>query len=342
MKNQKILLLKNAILQPFFKTIILMKSLPIYILFATVLGLFACQTTLDVPLPPHETKLVLNAFLEPGEPLDLYLTRSYGPLEVPSIEEILITDADVQVSIDGQDVGAFVYRDTAFCPGATDNDVSGKYFNATTPQSGQTVSVNISHPDYDAIQASTLIPNPINIVDASIDQYILREIFPDGTGRFQSLLNLTIDDPAGINNYYVIDADIEYEDPAFPGQALRAFANVQGVARLGDQGVYTTDGTLFSDEEFDGQTATIQLLCELPNSFNDPASIQPLDIKKIFIYSLSASEAYARYQLKLQDQQGGLGGINILQAEPVIVYSNIENGYGILGASVAALDTISQ
>lgn len=319
-----------------------MKISPIYLLLATVLSLFACQTTLDIPLPPHEAKLVLNAFVEPGEAIDLYLTRSYGPLELPTIEELLISDADVSVSIDGQDIGEMVYRDTAFFPGATDNNVSGKYFNSATPQSGQEIKVVVVHPDYETIEASTRIPAPINIVDASIDQYIIREIFPDGTGRFQSILNLTIADPAGETNYYVVDADIEYEDPDFPGQALRAFANVQGVARLGEEGVYTTDGTLFGDQDFDGQTETIQLLCELPNSYNDPGLIKTLDIKKIFVYALSVSEGYARYQLKLQDQQGGLGGINILQAEPVIVYSNVENGYGVLGSSVASLDTISQ
>ncbi|MFK7921733.1 MAG: DUF4249 domain-containing protein [Bacteroidia bacterium] len=319
-----------------------MKQIPIYLLLATIVSLFACQTTLDIPLPPHEPKLVLNAFLEPGEPLDLYLTRSYGPLEVPTIEELLISDADVSVSIDGQDVGEMVYRDTAFFPGATDDNVSGKYFNSIRPQSGQEIQVIVVHPDYPTIEASTRIPAPINIVDASIDQYIIREIFPDGSGRFQSILNLTISDPAGETNYYVVDADIEYEDPDFPGQALRALANVQGVARLGEEGVYTTDGTLFGDQDFDGQTETIQLLCELPNSYNDPGLIKNLDIKKIFVYALSVSEGYARYQLKFQDQQGGLGGINILQAEPVIVYSNVENGHGILGSSVASLDTISQ
>lgn len=307
-----------------------------------LLGMIACQTTLDIPLPPHESRLVLNAFLEPGQALDLYLTRSYGPLEAPSIQEQLIADASVQLSIDGQDVGEFVYRDTTFFPGATGDEVSGKYTNPTTVQSGQQIKVVISHPDYETIEAETQIPAPIQIVDARIEQNVVREIFPDGRGRFQSLLQLTIDDPAGIANYYVVDADIEYEDPNFPGQPLRALANVSGLARLGEDGVYTSDGGLFGDEDFDGQTETIALLCELPNAFNEPADVQTLDIKTIYVYAIAADEAYARYQLNLAAQQNGFGGITILQTEPVIVFSNIQNGYGILGSSISSLDSIAQ
>ncbi|MEL6846441.1 MAG: DUF4249 domain-containing protein, partial [Bacteroidota bacterium] len=289
-----------------------MKAL--YKLFSLLLiGLIACQTTLDIPLPPHESRLVLNAFLEPEQTLDLYLTRSYGPLEAPSIQEQLISDASVQLSIDGQDVGEFVYQDTAFFPGATGDEVSGKYTNPATVQSGQRIEVVISHPDYETIEAATQIPNPIQIVDARIEQNVVRQIFTDGRGRFQSLFHLTIADPENVANYYVIEADIEYEDPNFPGQPLRATADIEGIARLGEDGVYTGINGLFSDEDFDGQTETVTLLCGLPNAFNEPADVQTLDIKTIYVYAISADEAYARYQLNLAAQQNGFGGITILQ-----------------------------
>ncbi|RIV24049.1 DUF4249 domain-containing protein [Fibrisoma montanum] len=63
------------------------------------LGLAACQQDIDVDLPPYEPKLVLECYLEEGQPVRLTLLESRGYLDVASLP--LVDGATVVLSHQG-------------------------------------------------------------------------------------------------------------------------------------------------------------------------------------------------------------------------------------------------
>ena len=83
--------------------------------------------------------------LQTGETFDVYLTRSYGPLEDVRPADILIDDAVVEILSSGNVSEILTYKDTVLGGGFID-EVSGKYFSPNRVIEGATYTVKVSHP----------------------------------------------------------------------------------------------------------------------------------------------------------------------------------------------------
>ena len=312
----------------------------IYIVFVLLLTT-ACEITLNVPLPEHEEKLVVNAMLQTGETFDIYLTRSYGPLENVRPADILIDNAVVEL-INGANVSeTLTYKDTVIGGGLPD-EISGKYFSLNSVIEGETYTVKVSHPDYPDVMGTTTIPLAIEITDAGLEQNVTREIDQDGTGRYQSILNVDIIDEAGIDNFYEIFMILSYIDPNQPNFPFTEFVEIEGIAQLGANNAYTAETPVISDETFDGQATTLELLCHLPNAFDDPTAIQDYQVTQIVLFTISANGDYAEYFRKLDIQAGNANDIQLFPSEAAVVPNNVENGYGVIGGYTTSFDTIPQ
>ncbi|MEL6674764.1 MAG: DUF4249 domain-containing protein [Bacteroidota bacterium] len=312
----------------------------IFFIFLLV-GALACEQTLDRPLPEHTPRLVVYGFLSPGEIVDVYVSRSYGPLDELSIDELLIPDASLDLKLGSSSYTDPTYIDTIFFP-SDPNTATGAYrFAAARPEVGQTVSLEVSHPDYETVSAQTVVPNPIEVVGGNLEQNAYREVQPDGSGEYQSLLHITVDDPADITNFYRVgECWMGVEDPNQPNNLIWEPVEVLGPAVLSQSGGYVADGTYASDESINGQVGDLTFLVRLRNAFDDPAQIQEFAVREVAVFTETADEAYARFQEDLDLQRNSLGGISLTAPEPIIVFSNIENGYGLLGGLVTSRDTL--
>lgn len=296
--------------------------------------LAACEVTIDRPLPPHEPKLVLHAFTQPDDSLRLSLTRSYGPLEKVTVNDLLVDDATVRMWFNGIEQTPVVYRDTVIDPFFGTR--SGYYLpRPAVPREGDRVTIEVSHPEYGTARGETVLPTRAAVVKAEIIQDAFRQSRGDFNGQSytQSLLRLTFDDPAGVENrYQVTFLRMLTVDPALPGILIPEVVQVYGVATPSSDGGFEASSQFADDDGKDGQQIVVDFLCELPNAFVEPAQWRAYEIDSLELFFLNANRDFAEYQEKLLLQRdANNGGISLTPSEPVELYDNIEGGFGVVG-----------
>lgn len=332
------------------------------LILALLVVLAGCSTDLEIPFPKHEPKLTLNSFLTPGEPIDLYLTRSFGTLENIDIDEILIRDSKVELFRDGNLIDEMTFVDTLFVdtvysfsyplgPGLPDTTVyyteerqTAKYIPSTNidlPKAGETYRFVVTHPTYGTASAETTLPAKPILIDGSVvkDSIITRD-FDDGYQDKWTAVKIRVDDPAGENNFYNFGAAVQAVNNEFAPQ-IDTFYNwnwaTTEIVRDVDGIVYGERGPV-SDEEIDGTRGVLYAWIQLPGCCGYSTDIQReqyYEYLDVNVRVVAMTEAYARFQEKLQLQsESRLDGIEsaFLPTEPVVIPSNVEGGYGVVGS----------
>ena len=309
-----------------------------YITLIWVAALFAtaCERDLNVDLPPHQAKLVVNAFLDPETPFEIYLTRSYGPTEKIEEEELLISDAVVEVIGPDGSLGIMTYRDSSLIfPDFLGNDLViplGKYeLPQVYPEPGKKYSIKVSHPTWGEVTAETLTPSQPEFSEPILERDVARVIYEDGYAEYQSLIKLDIQDKAGEANYYRLRLEIEYKLDDGTTSVSRVW--IDGPAEEDDtNGAYKAEEVWLSDKGQDGELISASFLAFLPNSYRDPSE-QPeeLEIVQMNLEVFSANEDMYLYAegLRKQAESSEAADVPIFPQEAVVVYSNIEGGYGV-------------
>ncbi|MEZ4828334.1 MAG: DUF4249 domain-containing protein [Bacteroidia bacterium] len=317
-----------------------MKSLKLFFFVAFGFVLFSCERDLNVPLPEHQSRLVINGYLYAGKPVDIYVTRSYGIIEKPEIKDILVGNALVEILEGGKILDTLVYRDTVvqnpFLNGS--DQVLGKYYSETViPESGKSYTVRVSHPQYETATATTTIPRAPKVTSVKIDQDVYIEQYTDFTGvvygNGQSLIRVTVDDFAGEKNYYDFEIEIDYDVPGMPGSPFTDIVSTSNNAIRNPEGGYRGDRRPFTDENFDGQTKTLDILAYLPFNYSPINERNLLKINATRVKAKLVNDDYYRFKSKfdLQLDTRNLGDFGIVPVEAIVVYTNVEGGYGILG-----------
>ncbi len=321
-----------------------------FCLFIVLLGLLsACEKSVELPLPPHDPKIVVNARLSAGDSIEVYVSRSYGPLEDVDSENIQLTDATVEILDNGQSLGQLAYRDTTVQDfWGSGEIILGKYvLRNHLAQADHTYSIKVSHPDYESVTAETTVPKAMKITQAEVAQNAFRKVYGDGYAEYQSLLRITVDDPAAIENFYRINhLQITVRntfEPSIPDSIFTMDIYVEGVAEEAGDGGYEALESYGKDETFDGTSGTIDFLCYLPTSDLAPNEIFDMEFTELIITSLSANADWYQYIDKVNLQRGSdIDDIGLFPSESVVVYTNVENGYGIFGAATKKTVQIPQ
>jgi hypothetical protein len=309
----------------------------IFLLALALLTLSGCVSDLDIPLPEHTPRLVAQSELIPGEPFYVYLTRSYPIDERPTIAELLVSDATVEIWSEGNRLETLVYRDSVYWQGDPENSLMGRYAStALRVEAGRSYELRASHPSYPSLRADANIPVTPAVVDVTLikDTIDQQNAFDDFV-RLGSILRVTLDDPAGVANYYDFDAIVYYQDTTF---GTREDTNFQTLF-LERNLAYDIDGSLIGDNEpvsdqgFDGQRARIDLLAYLPDGccWNDPNDRPQIQLYAIELRIRSLEKPLNDYlrQLRLQGN-GNFNGIAgaLLPSEPITIGGNVEGGLG--------------
>ena len=170
--------------------------------------LASCEQVVNIPLPEHEPRLVINAGLEGFQAMDVYLSRSYGTLSDINFDDpeaLLVPDAQVEIHSQGQ-IFPLAYRDTMIETWIGDSTKLGKYTSETFSYAyGQAIEIRATHPDYPDVRTQITVPYPAHILGVELEQNVIRVIDPEyEEARYQSLLHLDIMDHAGIGEAYAI------------------------------------------------------------------------------------------------------------------------------------------
>ena len=301
-----------------------------YLLVITLL-FNSCDIVVDLDIPEHKPVLVVNSVLSADSIMTAYISHSKGAFDSNSISSL--NDATVKVFEDGLLLGEMnkLAIPSSDHSGSVDNVY--KYYLNRMPIVGKYYSYEIEHSDYENLRAETQIPNGVDLTveDVSLSQgeyggkyYRLRCSFEDASGenyyrlRVHSSLFNDFDDD--IRDNFL---DLETTDPSIMSSA--------GAASDGES--YWGNDALFDDRLFTNSKKEITL--DFLGSYYSEGE----GSKENYIVELSTiSKAYFNYLTSFRAQEYIADEFSFFASEPIQVYTNIENGLGILGAM--AKDTV--
>jgi hypothetical protein len=287
------------------------------------------ETVIDLDIAPHEPVLVLNGLLDTDTNVQVVVSHSVGAFsnDVPSFinnANVLLYKNDQFIDSLLPDMTDLIY--VYYMDNNYNTDSLPMYYYKTdyTPQKDATYRAEVSHSNYTSILAETYIPGDIILYNIDVDT-------TSSEGRI--LLTFSFDDNTNQQNYYRLklfsscskeredeygdieewsfrgDTEFSSNDPSFPSGIPFEGYTFQG------------DNVVFTDALFNGQSKTITLDVETDLKYADCDTI-------IIKFSTFSDDTYSYYNsLGDHSEKGELG---LFGGEVMPVYSNIENGLGVL------------
>ena len=291
----------------------------IYLVLIIALTYISCEKVIpfegDVTIP----KLVINSIFQSDSTFKVHVSSSRSVIETDSFQNI--TDAVVNIN-DGN--GNIIET--------LNHQENGFYVGQTFPQENQTYTLQVTHPNY--VNITSMDSLPLSIVINSVDTSTI--VDPINGDRLQITMNF--EDPGSSQNFYLIETysineylviknsdTSEYElDTAKQYMVLTDEVFQNGGSPWREQG-------LFNDLLFNGQNKALELEIPYENLSGNEAgynwSYKTLGVR-VYLHNISRSYYYFRTSLELYQSASG----NPF-AQPVQVYSNIENGFGVFAGS---------
>lgn len=312
--------------------------------------LLSCQKVLEFDDNDIKPMLVVNCVLQPDSSVRINLTRSVSALE-PTVFFPLLKNASLSFS-NGYDSSAdftiitefdSVYSNYFDYNGNRQFVVyeTGNYVNSKIKiEPGRKYQLKASAEGFEDITAETEIPFMVGI--DNLDTFSVR-IKDDLSTMIERKASLKFTDPVG-DNYYRIKlenvsltvsvdpqtGDISYSNPYYSTNYITSNDPVFGY-NTGTDIIYSGSNNsfaVFTDQLFDGRQYRIEFIYTTDYQYDNTQKDNFfLQIFRVSLVSLS-SDYY--YYLKTADNQTSSEGDPF--SDPVLVYSNVKNGTGILGA----------
>jgi hypothetical protein len=312
------------------------------LLFVIVAFAFsACEMVVDVDVPNQPPRLVANAFLQADSIVVVELTQSQSILtntELKSVSGAVVT----------------LLEETQLVATLEESEDSGIYFSTFTPSVGKTYTLRVSKDGFEPVEASTFIAPPVAIRSVALDTTVFVSTdlnFEDSLVTERRVIieeaRLTLDDPGGERNYYEVsvyrnelqlqprfddqgnylgDDTVRYLRQQYLDSEDPVVASTASDPLLGESGFYGTTLS-FNDDLFNGKSYTLRFTPEFFGfSFTD-------NEERLYVILSTVSEAQYRYTRSVDLQYENEGNPF---AEPVQVYTNVQNGFGIVAGSSAS------
>ena len=313
-----------------------MKNLNL-LFFTSIICFHSCgelETVIDIDIPNHEPVLVLNGRLDTDTNVQVLVSSSVGAFD--NSNPSMVNDADVilfennieveTLTLDTDNTYEMYLNDGNW---RTNTYIDMNYYVSNyIPQQDKTYKIEVKHPNFNDINASTYIPDDILIYNLVIDST---------SNNDKINFEFSFDDEASVENYYSISLKVscskvfedeygyvdEYNyggrvemnsnDPSFPTNSFDAL-----------EGGYSFQGerAVFNDALFNGQEKRISV-----DVLTEEFKYSQCDTIK-FIFSTFSNDSY-RYYNSLSEQRVS-GELDIFGGEVVPVFTNINNGLGIL------------
>ena len=301
-----------------------MKRLLNLVLAVVLFSLIGCVKILNDDLKTKETKMVLNAAISPDSLYTVNISRTFNIFEDESAHNLpFIDSAKVKLYEDGKFLSDLK------------NVGYGYYINpGFYPEIGKEYKIESSYGSLKSIESKTIIPPVVRVAD--FDTVVL-QYFDEYNGYEEQYIGvLKYNDPENVDNQYLLSCKV-------------AITDVNGNVFWYDQGIWPIEGDdrffdgsangklLWSDKYSNGNEVTVRFVFYSVYKYDEGRS---RDTEKVhFVFSLqSVNFDYYTY-LKSYDVYWESGGGEDPFAEPVVVHSNVENGYGIFGGY--SQDTVS-
>lgn len=285
--------------------------------------LFAsCDIVVDLDIPEHESVLVVNSILTTDSMINASISHSVGAFDASSIS--YVNNATVEVYEDGILLGEMDEQASLSYDSSGELDSTYVYNFNQNPVAGKIYSYEIAHPDYEAVRAETNVPAKVklNVNDLSL--------LSEQEFEKQYRVRFSFNDPPEDNFYR-----LRLRNPNAYNDGLDYFESndasiISSVGIQSDGATFYGDEALFDDEMFNGTEKEISI------DFFDYKSLwfeeQDDDYETEYILELSSvSKSYYTYIRSVRAHYDNQDQF-IFAGEPVQVFTNIENGLGVLGS----------
>ncbi len=327
-----------------------MKQLNIYFSLCIFLVFSSCEEEITFKGSELAQKLVVNCLVAADSTLIAQVKHSTAIRESRN-ESNNVNDAQVKLYENAQFIGLLTL-DTAKVntrnPSESVINYTLKGFNATA---GNSYKLEVEAPKYEPVKTHTTIPSPILIERIDTSFFTVRESW----GYDRNVINFAItfnDTPTEKNFYRIVIREKIGKIGTYgqnPDDSWYYNINVwQSISYVesndlsinpsgsSDEELFSSgtpnSSLVFNDDLFDGKKHTITVF--------SPYEYPQYDKKEFNEYSVELHSISKEYYLYAKSLSLFAYNDGDPFAEPVQVYSNIENGYGIFGAYSTAKQTI--
>ncbi len=281
--------------------------------------LSACEKTEDiVDFPIKNPELVVNAMFSPDNIFKFQVSHSLSVLDNAELENL--SDATI-----------YLYEDGIIIDTITQQYMDESYYSTKTPILGRKYAIKVYHQGYHYVESEDFIPTPVSINSLS---YIIKdsstfydEYTNEHIGYCIFSLSVDFDDPTE-NNYYLFSGYYNSVDNYYGDTIIN---NIYFKEKEGENAfveTYSSEGIIFSDKYFNGKSFSFSVEIE-DNDFDSGKTY-------IFVLNTLSRNAYL-YKKSLAMYENAH---NIFFSEPVQVYNNISNGYGIFAGYSFTIDSL--
>lgn len=305
------------------------------ILFTGLFLLGSCESPVDLDFVLEEPKIVVNSNFSPGAPFQVIISQSSYVLS--SEPETFVNNALVTIYNMQEEKEERLQLKNARTPFYQSRQL--------LPESGQTYKIEVDIPGHPIITAEDVVPFPVVLSEIEVDTTLIPGHVEDQI--YKLAVNVQFEDPPGNSDYYHLclynhtgslpggmvpmDGFTESETDVatlVPLRHLESHKDNPAVTFHFEEG-----GILFSDEDFNGQSASLTFFSLLNVDSGDQ-----LQKGKVVGELKTVSKSYYQYHSSLSRQ---LANKDKPFVEPITIYSNIENGLGTFSGFAVFRDSAS-
>jgi len=292
----------------------IMKKLIIFLLIW--FSLAGCTKILNDDLKKKEPKLVVNSAITSDSLFSVNISRSFHVLENESSNNLpFLNNATVRVSENGN----YLFD--------LENAENGNYAKqGFYPETGKEYKIEVSCKDFKSVVSKAIIPEKVPILDFDTSFFHTSD---EESGDFYYYYTgkLKYKDPPGIVNQYLLTGMMSYKTET--GDTVWEKAWVWPVE---DAELFTLPlhGEIFWDDKYtDGKEVTINFNFYNYYTYYPDEDLPDADTVFFTFYLKTINTDYYRYLNSLEkyfyDTYEGTDPFT----EPVVIYSNVKEGYGI-------------
>jgi hypothetical protein len=301
------------------------------IILATTIIVFivSCEKTVVVDVPLSAPKLVVNGLINAGDVFKVKVTKS-EPL-LTNIGNYKVSNVALQLFENGLIKDTFLY--------STNTDLYTAK-NGSVPLQGKKYLLTAVLNGFTKIEAETITPT--NIAIQSITRRV--NVRTDNSGNALDEIKIKFVDNASESNYYLFkikrpissNATIVNYEPIFCIRSSDIDIERGSNSDPTDNNNCIEKEFLITDKNFNGNSKEIILYIR---SFDLETYINPVNLKKYkaIVEMNSITTDHYKYRKSLGTYRDNEDNPF---SEPVLVFTNIKNGYGIFSSFTIARDTI--
>jgi len=298
------------------------QSKTLLLLVAFLVGCTSCTKIIEIDLPPHESKMVVNSLFTDGQRIRVHLSKTASAFEysTPTIENGL-----VRLFCNDEEIETLIFN-------------NGYYFSNINAEQGEKYSLIVSAPEMESVSSEDIIPEK-----TLIESYVHRDSVMMDDNNFPVMqLELGFTDKPGPDYYelsiiaeYYVDIDLRRQNVGFKYSTDPVLVSTG----LLD---YYSESIVFTDELFDGEQTSIKANYWIQTGEMPLIGEGPEYGYILFVSLRSISESYYNFIRKQIIYQYSLES-NIFTGlpDPVHMYSNITGGYGIFAGYSSDNKTIN-